>query len=121
VTVETMLVESNSTAKAILDLIPILNITHLVMGAKRPPSSRRLVKGMGKGEFVQKNAPEFCEVTVVYGGEMLADGRRQVPSAHRRSKISRQSERNFFDCVCFSGKPDRKPVGRVVKAPSQLK
>ncbi|KAF7134590.1 hypothetical protein RHSIM_Rhsim08G0176600 [Rhododendron simsii] len=40
VTVDTALLESNSTAKAILDLIPVLNITYLVMGTKRPPASR---------------------------------------------------------------------------------
>jgi len=40
VTVDTMLLESNSTAKAILELIPVLNIRHLVMGTKRLPRSR---------------------------------------------------------------------------------
>ncbi|XP_059657967.1 U-box domain-containing protein 33-like isoform X2 [Cornus florida] len=39
VTVDTMLLEGNNVAKAILDLIPVLNITNLVMGTKRPPSS----------------------------------------------------------------------------------
>ncbi|XP_052174582.1 U-box domain-containing protein 52-like [Diospyros lotus] len=117
VTVDTMLVESNSTAKAILELIPVLNITNLVMGTKRPPSSRRLMKGkgIGKGEFVQKNAPEFCEVTIVCDGkklvEKLENGEQLVPSAsprHRRpdSTARPQSERNFFDCICFSAKSD---------------
>jgi hypothetical protein len=40
VTVDTMLLESDVTAKAILDLIPVLNITSLVIGTKRPPCSR---------------------------------------------------------------------------------
>lgn len=35
-----MLLENNATTKAIIDLIPVLNITNLVMGTKRPPSSR---------------------------------------------------------------------------------
>ncbi|KAH7866275.1 hypothetical protein Vadar_017975 [Vaccinium darrowii] len=45
VSVDTILLESNSTAKAILELIPVLNITYLVMGTKRPASSRRLIGG----------------------------------------------------------------------------
>lgn len=40
VVVDTMLVESNAVAKAILDLIPVVNITNLVMGTNRPPSTR---------------------------------------------------------------------------------
>ncbi|KAK3005673.1 hypothetical protein RJ639_016537 [Escallonia herrerae] len=113
VAVDTMLLESNATAKAILDLIPVLNITNLVMGTKQLPSSRRFGKGLGKAEFLQKNAPDFCEVTIVYDGEKVMDGQvRQVagcvPSgvapSHREPEIRRQSERNFFDCICFSPK-----------------
>ncbi|KAF2311447.1 hypothetical protein GH714_023088 [Hevea brasiliensis] len=40
VTVDTMLLESSETAKAILDLIPVLNITNLVMGTTRRPRTR---------------------------------------------------------------------------------
>lgn len=40
VTVETMLVESKATAKAILDLISVANVTSLVMGTKLSPPSR---------------------------------------------------------------------------------
>lgn len=59
VPVDTMLVESNSPAKALLDLIPVVNITSLIIG-NRPPRSTRLVKnGQDIGEYVQKNAPEF--------------------------------------------------------------
>ncbi|KAG5536963.1 hypothetical protein RHGRI_024407 [Rhododendron griersonianum] len=187
VSVDTMLLESNSTAKAILDLIPVLKITYLVMGTKRPPASsfvvikrketnttdkrrgqelsiplsahlraspaasaklqggqngepkllfsgfqqprwrlassaprfstsprpaRRLIKGTGKGEFVQKKAPEYCEVTIVYDGKKLTDSQKVVPSAvasdqRRRPEIAtRQPERNFLDCICFSAKSD---------------
>ncbi|XAR67983.1 Ubiquitin--protein ligase [Bertholletia excelsa] len=112
VTVDTVLLESNATAKAILELIPVLNVTHLVMGTKRPPSSRRLMRGIGKGEFLQKNAPDFCEVTIVHEGKKLVDDRQQVvpPSAHasrhRRSDMTKQPERTFLDCICFSSKSD---------------
>lgn len=40
VVVDTMLVESNSSSKAILEIIPIANITNLVMGTKQSPLSR---------------------------------------------------------------------------------
>ncbi|XP_058189881.1 U-box domain-containing protein 52-like [Rhododendron vialii] len=113
VTVDTMLLESNSTAKAILDLIPVLNITYLVMGTKRPPASRRLIKGLGNGEFVQKKAPDYCEVAIVYDGKKLMDSQNVVPSAiasnqRRRPEIITrpEPERNFFDCICFSAKSD---------------
>ncbi|KAA8542256.1 hypothetical protein F0562_023608 [Nyssa sinensis] len=111
VMVDTVLLESNATAKAILDLIPVLNITSLVMGTKRPPSSWRPRKGLGKGEFVKKKAPEFCEVTIVYDGKKVMDPQHStepdpssLASSHQRPEITRQSERNFFDCICFSGR-----------------
>ncbi|KAF9604084.1 hypothetical protein IFM89_002759 [Coptis chinensis] len=108
VTVETMLIESTQTAKAILELIPVLNITMLVMGTKRP-ASRILRMGMGKGEFVQKNAPDFCEVAIVCDGKKVLEGQQVVleksPESNRRGAgVTRHPERNFFDCVCFSGK-----------------
>ncbi|KAK3227950.1 hypothetical protein Dsin_007812 [Dipteronia sinensis] len=113
VTVETMLLESNVTGKAILDLISVLNITSLVIGTKRPPSSRLFMKKQEKGEFVRKNAPEYCEVTIVHGGKKVMEGEQVAeevpsssPSGPRRQKITLPSQRNFFECVCFSGKFD---------------
>ncbi|THG23455.1 U-box domain-containing protein 33-like isoform X1 [Camellia sinensis] len=134
VTVDTMLLESNTTAKAILDLIPVLNITNLVIGTKRPSSSRMcnyscciwnsfhfsnaenrrlMMKGMGKGEYVKKNAPEFCEVSIVYDGKKLVDDSQQqqqvvvLPSAlassrRRRPALTLLSQKNFLQCVCLS-------------------
>ena len=37
---DTVLIESDMTAKAILELIPVLNITNLVVGTKGTPCSR---------------------------------------------------------------------------------
>lgn len=73
---------------------------------------RRLIKGIGKGEFVQKKAPDYCEVTIVYDGKKLMDSQKVVPSAiasdqqRRPEIITRQPERNFFECICFSAKSD---------------
>ncbi|CAN6718048.1 unnamed protein product [Malus baccata var. baccata] len=63
VTVETMLIETNCTSKLILDLIPALRITHLVIGIKRHSRKQLL-----SGEFVKINAPDFSEVSIVHEG-----------------------------------------------------
>ncbi|KAK4375676.1 hypothetical protein RND71_006353 [Anisodus tanguticus] len=99
VPVDTMLVESNSPAKALLDLIPIVNITSLVIGTRPSHSARRAKKGRDIGEYVKMNAPKFCEVKVV--------GQVQQPKHsfnRRQPEIARNSERNFLECICFSGK-----------------
>ncbi|PWA46088.1 rossmann-like alpha/beta/alpha sandwich fold protein [Artemisia annua] len=111
--VETMLLESNNTTKAILDLISVVNITKLVIGTKRAPSLRRLRKGPGKGEFVKKNAPNFCEVSIIHNGKQVnIDQQRHVagvtptnaPTTSQNGlKVSTlQPERKFFECACFS-------------------
>ncbi|XP_073128740.1 U-box domain-containing protein 52-like [Henckelia pumila] len=99
--VDTMLVESSASAKAILDLISVANITHLVVGTKQSPFTSWLArKGIGKGEYIQKKAPEFCEVTVVYDGKKMETHCK----VHKSQTATRHSERNFFECVCFSAK-----------------
>ncbi|KAK7330535.1 hypothetical protein VNO77_24730 [Canavalia gladiata] len=104
VTAETLLLESHDTGKAILDLISILNITNLVMGIKKLPYTRRSNK-LSKGEFVKKNAPISCEVTLVYNGEVFVsdpyvDGLGSYgPVSHSKS----HSKNNFLHCMCFSG------------------
>lgn len=144
-----MLVESNSSAKAILELISVVNISSLVMGTGQTPftryistifvhyiyhldfasqsqlnlcnvcSSRLSRKGLGKGQYVKKHAPDFCEVILVYDGRKMKDDQHQVqqktlemvpskpngvPETGQRPQVSRNSERNFFECACFSGK-----------------
>ncbi|GLT29109.1 hypothetical protein SLA2020_039950 [Shorea laevis] len=109
VTADTMLLESNDTAKAILELIPVLNITILVLGTKHPPSSRWRWKKLGKGEFIKENAPDCCEVTIVHNGTKVTDGEQvtnlvQASSSPHRVGIIRHWERNFLECACFSVK-----------------
>ncbi|RZC10899.1 U-box domain-containing protein 33-like [Glycine soja] len=104
VTAETLLLESNDTEKAILDLISILNITNIVIGIKKLPYTRRNNK-LSKGEFVKKHAPSSCEVTLVYNGEVLVsdpymDG---LVSYGLASQNKSHSKNNFFQCMCFSG------------------
>lgn len=110
VNVDTILIESNEITKAILDLIPVLNMTSLVMGTKNPPSSRRLIKGPSKGTVIKKNAPENCKVTLVYTGKKHMDNREMVnhvsssflASNDKRSKVAQQKyEGNYKQCTCF--------------------
>ncbi|XVF49307.1 hypothetical protein PTKIN_Ptkin04bG0001000 [Pterospermum kingtungense] len=109
VTVDTMLIEGNSLSKAILELIPVLNITSLVIGTKHPPNSRQRRWKQGIGEMIKKNAPDYCEVTIVHDGNKVEDCQREAELVHPSQKSSPQrsglnSERNFFQCVCFTGK-----------------
>ncbi|KMT10696.1 hypothetical protein BVRB_5g118050 [Beta vulgaris subsp. vulgaris] len=111
VNVDTILIESTDTSKAILDLIPVLNMTSLVMGTTHPRSSRRLIKGSNKGTLVLKNAPDYCEVTLVYKGKKLVDNRGKMhhhisssflASDGKQAKVTRQNfERNYMECTCF--------------------
>nr|UWI82236.1 U-box domain-containing protein 52 [Populus tomentosa] len=94
VTVDTMLLESNLTAKTILELIPVLNITHLVMGNKRLPRSRLLRKKLGKGEFVKNKAPDYCEVSIIHNGKKIMDGKDGIEPAS-------SSANKFFNLPCF--------------------
>ncbi|XP_022737071.1 U-box domain-containing protein 33-like isoform X2 [Durio zibethinus] len=109
VTVDTVLIESNSLFKAILELIPVLNITCLVMGTKHPPSSRQRRWKHGIAELIKKNAPDYCAVTIVHDGKKIEDCQQEPELVHPSQESSPQrtglnSERNFFQCVCFTGK-----------------
>ncbi|KAM7273104.1 hypothetical protein ACFE04_027768 [Oxalis oulophora] len=103
VTVDTMLIESNSTAKAILGLIPVLNITKLVIGSKCSSSSWRPIKKIAKGEYVKKNAPDYCEITIVRNGQKVT--KREYSSlafAAPRIHPRRNSERKLWEYfMCF--------------------
>ncbi|KAG9446486.1 hypothetical protein H6P81_012614 [Aristolochia fimbriata] len=110
VPVETVLIESDLTAKAIVDLISVLNITRLVMGTRKSSSSayrglRR--KGLRKSEFLRKNAPAFCEVFIISGGSNVPEKEAGLgsESSSSPSTTSREEpESKFLDCFCFSGR-----------------
>ncbi|CAI0450859.1 unnamed protein product [Linum tenue] len=121
VPVDTMLLESSEIGKAIVELIPVLNITNLVLGTKLLPRPRRLIKKVGKAEYVKKNAPDYCQVTVVHQGKAIdllhwEETRKQPTGARKNSRSASSSsriqrvasmaspDRKFFQCACFSGK-----------------
>ncbi|KAG5602441.1 hypothetical protein H5410_033811 [Solanum commersonii] len=70
--------------EALLDLIPIVNITSIVIGT----SPSRPTRGQNIAEYVKKKAPEFCDIKVV--------GQMQYP---KQSFNQRQHEN--AKCICF--------------------
>ncbi|GAA0138609.1 hypothetical protein Leryth_006543 [Lithospermum erythrorhizon] len=115
VVVETMLLESKEAGKAILDLIPVVHISHLVMGTKRSPIQRLLGRRQSTGEYVQKNAPSYCNVAIVYEGKKLKGEYKRViidsQIKEATGSVTMAIEQNerpanslFSECLCFSRK-----------------
>nr|GEU58466.1 hypothetical protein [Tanacetum cinerariifolium] len=123
VQVETVLIESDMEAKAILDLIPILNIRKLVLGATK--SSVRKLKsnskrGSGGGTIDQivHNAPQFCEVKVICEGKEVslqdqltseppspsstAPSQRDINvDTQKTMRVQQNQTIGFVNCSCF--------------------
>ncbi|XP_068643909.1 U-box domain-containing protein 33-like [Aristolochia californica] len=105
VNVDTILIESDNNSKAILDLIPILNVRKLVLGTTKP-SSRKLKEGNGTAEQIQKNAPESCEVKIICHGEEVSGEIVSSPSSADCSSSSlEEKEKNSTYCTCFNFQP----------------
>ncbi|XP_021762852.1 U-box domain-containing protein 33-like [Chenopodium quinoa] len=113
VDVDTILIESSETTKAILNLIPLLNMTSLFMGTKHQNLARRLIKGSSKGALIQKSAPDYCKVSLIYIGNKNVDNRGKihhisssfVASNDKQTKVSRHKyEESHKECTCLSVK-----------------
>ncbi|XP_054778695.1 U-box domain-containing protein 35-like [Prosopis cineraria] len=67
VKVDTILIESDTVAKAILDLIPILNIQNLVIGTNKSNlrKSRSRRGNSGIADQILQNSPESCRVRII--------------------------------------------------------
>ncbi|KAF6153814.1 hypothetical protein GIB67_001047 [Kingdonia uniflora] len=121
VKVETILIESDQVAKAILEIILILNIKNLVLGTTKP-NLRKLRKGGGIAEEILKNAGDTCEVKIIFQGkEVIAEiGMSPSQSPSPSSKHQQDSdddtlksiqqgrgltgEDSAFSCGCFARK-----------------
>ncbi|KAJ4704119.1 U-box domain-containing protein 35 [Melia azedarach] len=109
VKVETMLIESDMVAKAILDLIPVLNIRKLVIGTTK--SSLRKLKskrGSGIADQILQSAPETCEIKIVCEGkevidQMINDSPSPHSNDHSSPKFKPQEDENndSVSCMCF--------------------
>ncbi|CAA0836539.1 Adenine nucleotide alpha hydrolases-like superfamily protein [Striga hermonthica] len=74
VQVDTILIESEMEAKAILDLIPILNIRRLILGATKSTVRRmRSRKGNRVADQIRQGAPEYCEVKIICDGKEITE------------------------------------------------
>lgn len=117
VQVETVLIESDMEAKAILDLIPILNIRKLVLGATKSNLRKLSKKGGGGGTLSQilHNAPNFCEVKVICEGKEVSlqeqltseppspspSNQTDVSSVNTLKSIQQDPTNDFIRCSCF--------------------
>ncbi|CAL5344327.1 U-box domain-containing protein 36 [Camellia sinensis] len=127
VKVDTILIESDMEAKALLDLIPILNIRKLVLGTNKSSLKKlRSRRGNGIADQVLQNAPEFCEVKIICEGkEVMMDVDNammtQSPSPSSRGNlvdspssrappeevkvvVADQKNNDSFRCTCFKPK-----------------
>nr|GMD88571.1 putative U-box domain-containing protein 50 [Ipomoea batatas] len=116
VKVETILVESDTEAKAILDLIPICNIKKLVLGISKPNLRRmRSKRGSCTADQILQNAPEFCEVKIICEGKEVATDQLESPSpspspgpsprsAHGPRQLQNQTQSESVGCGCFKAK-----------------
>ncbi|KAH6795863.1 hypothetical protein C2S51_036849 [Perilla frutescens var. frutescens] len=116
VKVDTVLIESDMEGKAILDLIPILNITKLVLGANKTTVRRmRSKKGNGAADLIVQKAPEFCEVKIICEGKEMSElttmespspspSPSPRPTDHSTPKLAQNQDQTRSDsiaCGCF--------------------
>ncbi|KHN14415.1 U-box domain-containing protein 33 [Glycine soja] len=103
VKVDTILIESDLIAKAIIDLIPILQMRKLVIGASKSQIRKlRSRKGSGIADQVLQNAPESCKVSFICEGkevnEQITRAIATDPSMSQKNNKHQQSA----SCVCFN-------------------
>ncbi|XP_058115319.1 U-box domain-containing protein 37-like [Magnolia sinica] len=108
VQVDTVLIESNLIEKAIVDLIPVLNIRKLVLGTTKS----NIRKGSGKARYVQKNAPGSCKVKIICEGKEVIEQMNSPPSSPLdetdgskvQSSLQGDEGSGPISCTCFSTK-----------------
>ncbi|MQM04305.1 hypothetical protein Taro_037099 [Colocasia esculenta] len=115
VQVDTILIESDLVAKAILELIPVLRIRKLIMGTSKS-NLRMIRRGSGKVGQVVKDVPEYCEVKIVCEGQQVkitVDEASSSPSPRDSKEDSGGGSNKSLDeerkggtsaCNCFSRK-----------------
>ncbi|XP_062160484.1 U-box domain-containing protein 35-like isoform X1 [Alnus glutinosa] len=102
VNVDLLLVESDHTVKAILDLIPVLSIRKLVLGTtKLSLRKSKSKRGSGIADQILHNAPDDCEVNIIYEGREVIDRMIGWSSPRENSSKSKSKSkwiaiRNYF-------------------------
>ncbi|GLT80246.1 hypothetical protein SLA2020_516980 [Shorea laevis] len=97
--VDAVLIESDEVAKTILNLIPFLNITKLVLGSSKTKKSKFRKNGIAHKIF--KNVPLTCEVKLICKGNAAVNPTFATPSISpspsQRSLTSQLSLRSLSD------------------------
>ncbi|XP_004229743.1 U-box domain-containing protein 35 [Solanum lycopersicum] len=117
VKVDTILIESDTEAKAILDLMPICNIRRLILGTSKANLKKlKSRKGSGTADQILLNAPEFCEVKIICEGkEMVELQMFESPSPksttgnspkpiQSHTEDQNQVQNGSFGCGCFKAR-----------------
>ncbi|XP_059307068.1 uncharacterized protein LOC132058762 isoform X1 [Lycium ferocissimum] len=111
VKVDTILIESDTEAKAILDLIPICNIRKLILGTSKA-NLKKLKSRKGSGgttDQILLNAPEFCEVKIICEGKEMVELHMfesldsTSPKPIQSHDIQANNEESF-GCGCFKAR-----------------
>ncbi|KAE9591541.1 hypothetical protein Lal_00038828 [Lupinus albus] len=112
VKVDTILIESDMIAKALIDLIPILQIRTLVVGANKSQLRKlRSRKGNSIADQILQNGCESCKVSIVCEGKEVSEQTTQFPStlpiANDDSMSQKEDQQNnaSFSCICLTFKP----------------
>ncbi|CAA0408281.1 unnamed protein product [Arabidopsis thaliana] len=111
VKVETILVESDSVAKAVQDLITILNIKKLVLGIDKSNARKATtMKGNSVPELIMRSsAADVCEVKVICQGKEINMEQTMMESSPAKSPIVQRQKKDQpvdpFACICFISKP----------------
>lgn len=108
VKVETILVESDSVAKAIQDLTTILNIKKLVLGIDKSNARKaKSLKGNSVAEQIMRSsAAETCEVKVICQGKVIEIEKPATQRSPSKPSIQLQPKKDqssdSFAWICFS-------------------
>ncbi|KAG6641952.1 hypothetical protein I3843_09G107300 [Carya illinoinensis] len=107
---DTILIESDMVAKAILELIPVLNIRKLVVGTTKSSLRKlRSRRGSGIADQMLQNARVSCEVKIICEGKGVIEQMTETPSPRDniddntpKQPPQEQDQRNdSFSCMCF--------------------
>ncbi|KAI4296064.1 hypothetical protein L6164_036054 [Bauhinia variegata] len=113
VEVDTILIESDMVAKAILDLIPILHIKNLVIGTNKSNLRKSKSKrGNGIADQILQSEPEGCKVRIICEGKEVTEQILRSPtlSPSPRPNSNENSmhvkevhqQKNMTSCICFN-------------------
>ncbi|KAF7840498.1 U-box domain-containing protein 35-like [Senna tora] len=103
VKVDTILIESDMIGKAILDLVPILNIRKLVIGINKSNLRKsRSRKGNAIADQILQNAPESCRVRIISEGKEVNEMMTTTTTAAASPSPQEDHKKNgSVSCSCF--------------------